>query len=110
MSDEAACERCGIKRHIKKGDTTRSPFCRDCKAGYSDKHTNRDWMADAACTQVDPELFFPDRADMWEPTRQAKQVCASCPVRALCAADTPAWDRWSVRAGMTATERRKAAA
>jgi hypothetical protein len=105
MSDEAACERCGIKRRIKQGDTARSPFCRDCKAGYSDTYADRSWMVKAACTQVDPELFFPDPAAGWSPNRHALEVCASCPVRALCLADAPAWDRHSIRGGKTATER-----
>ena len=35
--------------------------------------------AGALCAQVDPELFFPEKG---EPTRDAKAVCAACPVRA----------------------------
>jgi hypothetical protein len=64
-------------------------------------------MDDAACATVDPEIFFPDGDDAWFPTRQAKLVCASCPAIKACAADTPVWDRFSIRAGMTATERRR---
>jgi WhiB family redox-sensing transcriptional regulator len=69
------------------------------------------WRNDAACTQVDPELFFPSEDEKWRPTRSAQQVCASCPVAAQCLADAPVWDRWSIRGGITARERlRKAVA
>jgi hypothetical protein len=69
------------------------------------------WRNDAACTQVDPELFFPSETDNWRPTRSAQQVCASCPVVAQCLVDAPVWDRWSIRGGITAGERlRKAVA
>lgn len=39
------------------------------------------WQAAANCRGVDPELFFPQRG---ESTREAKQVCAGCTVRADC--------------------------
>lgn len=42
---------------------------------------NTDWMDDAACASVDPDLFFPGRG---EDVRPAKAVCAVCPVRARC--------------------------
>jgi hypothetical protein len=105
------CERCGVPRVARVG-SNRSGFCRDCKAGHDNRdHAYRGWMDDAACTQVDPELFFPTEEDLWRPTRDAKKICASCPVRDLCLADTPAWDRWSIRGGITARERlRKAVA
>lgn len=41
-----------------------------------------DWMADARCAQVDPEIFHPDRA---APSKQAKNICANCPVQRQCA-------------------------
>lgn len=40
-----------------------------------------DWMADAACAQVDPELWFPEAGQNY---RDAKQICASCPVQQQC--------------------------
>lgn len=40
------------------------------------------WVADALCTQVDPELFFPTRGRQGRATRR---VCAGCPVRVECA-------------------------
>lgn len=40
-----------------------------------------DWFVDAACLGADPELFFPERG---ESSREAKAVCAGCPVRTEC--------------------------
>lgn len=45
--------------------------------------TRYDWMADAACAQADPELFHPDGK---APNRDAKRVCARCPVQPQCLA------------------------
>lgn len=100
------CPRCGIPRQVKT-DGTRTGYCQDCTHQRGVPTTSRTWMDDAACATVDPEIFFPSMEDDWQPTRDAKKICASCPVRAKCAADTPVWDRWSIRAGETATERRR---
>lgn len=46
-----------------------------------------DWRQKAACRDVeDKELFFPkEHTQGWRAqTRQAKQVCARCPVRSAC--------------------------
>lgn len=43
-----------------------------------------DWHADAACRGVDPGLFEAARGGSSAP---AKRICATCPVRELCAAD-----------------------
>jgi WhiB family redox-sensing transcriptional regulator len=61
-------------------------------------------MDDAACATTDPDAFFPEAG---ESTTRAKAVCASCPVRRQCLADAPTWDRFSIRGGLSATERRK---
>jgi WhiB family redox-sensing transcriptional regulator len=45
---------------------------------------NPAWMDDAACTNVDPELFFPEGRDQEARIDEAKAVCASCPVLELC--------------------------
>jgi WhiB family redox-sensing transcriptional regulator len=42
-----------------------------------------DWMEDARCAQVDPELWHPDGKGVGY--RDAKQVCAGCPVQQQCA-------------------------
>jgi WhiB family redox-sensing transcriptional regulator len=41
------------------------------------------WQADALCAQADPEAFFPTKGGS---TRDAKTICASCPVVAECLA------------------------
>jgi WhiB family transcriptional regulator, redox-sensing transcriptional regulator len=45
-----------------------------------------DWRDQAACRDVDPELFFPvgNAGPALLQIGQAKQVCAGCPVRAPC--------------------------
>lgn len=40
-----------------------------------------EWMLHAACRNVDPELFYPDRGG---PATAAKHVCAGCPVKTNC--------------------------
>jgi WhiB family redox-sensing transcriptional regulator len=41
-------------------------------------------MDDAACTQVDPELFFPELDSLWR-VAQAKKICeTSCGVKMEC--------------------------
>jgi WhiB family redox-sensing transcriptional regulator len=43
----------------------------------------RDWRLDAACVQVDPELFFPETGQVPQ-AAAAKAVCAGCVVRGPC--------------------------
>jgi WhiB family transcriptional regulator, redox-sensing transcriptional regulator len=45
----------------------------------------RDWRLDAACADVDPELFFPEPGQVPQ-AAAAKQVCAGCAVRGPCLA------------------------
>lgn len=40
-----------------------------------------DWTERALCAETDPEAFFPEKGGS---TKPAKQVCASCEVRAEC--------------------------
>jgi WhiB family transcriptional regulator, redox-sensing transcriptional regulator len=46
------------------------------------------WRSAAACTAADPDLFFPLSASgkSLEQVRQAKAICAGCPVRRACLA------------------------
>lgn len=44
-------------------------------------HTPGSWVQDAACAQVDPELFFPNKGGCSAP---AKLVCRRCPVMEEC--------------------------
>lgn len=76
-----------------------------------------DWMADASCATVDPDLFFPEGAGKGTLRlleAEAKAICGSCPVREKCltwALDTD--ERYGVWGGMTEDERaelRKASA
>lgn len=39
------------------------------------------WMDLGSCTQIDPDLFFPDKGGSAIP---AKKVCRECPVRMQC--------------------------
>ena len=39
------------------------------------------WWFEGLCAQTDPELFFPEKGGS---VREAKRVCAACPVRAQC--------------------------
>ena len=39
------------------------------------------WQQHGACRGLDPNLFFPERG---ESVKEAKAVCARCPVRAEC--------------------------
>jgi WhiB family redox-sensing transcriptional regulator len=51
-------------------------------AGRLANERDEDWRAEAACQEVDPELFFP--VSVTGPgriqVREAKNVCATCPV------------------------------
>lgn len=61
------------------------------------------WIDDALCAQVDPELFFPEEGGS---TREAKQVCAACEVRAEClqwAMDNN--ERFGIHGGLSVKER-----
>lgn len=40
---------------------------------------DRDFMDRAACSNVNPEIFFPERGE-WSKVREAKRTCAKCPV------------------------------
>ena len=39
------------------------------------------WQDDALCAQTDPDIFLPDKGGS---TRDAKRICAACPVRQEC--------------------------
>ena len=50
-----------------------------------------DWRDEAQCAQTDPEAFFPEKGGS---TRDAKAVCANCPVRQQCL-------DWAIETGET---------
>jgi hypothetical protein len=67
------------------------------------------WMADAACAQVDPELFFPETDDQSAYAAQAsaaKAVCARCPVRSACLAWATEHLTHGIAGGLDADRRR----
>lgn len=48
--------------------------------------SSNDWLHQAACTEVDSELFFPigSSPDAIVQGRDAKRICNGCPVRPQC--------------------------
>lgn len=63
------------------------------------------WEVDAVCAQVDPELFFPEKGGS---TRDAKKLCATCPVREECLnAALQRGEYWGIFGGLSPMERRK---
>ena len=42
-----------------------------------------DWHLDAVCAQIDPDLWWPEKADAHS-ARKAREFCATCPVAAQC--------------------------
>lgn len=62
------------------------------------------WMADAACAQVDPELWFPIKGG---DSRPAKRICLEhCPVRELCLAYALENDEQGVWGGLSRNQRK----
>ena len=70
--------------------------------------TDRSWMVNAACRGMSPALFFPENG---EQPKEARRVCAVCPVQAEClryAAETRVVDGvWGGLAGRALRNARK---
>lgn len=65
------------------------------------------WMADAVCSQTDPDAFFPEKGGS---TAEAKKVCLSCPVRTECLEYALSHnERYGIFGGKSERERRKLA-
>jgi len=63
------------------------------------------WWFAGLCAQTDPELFFPEKGGS---VREAKAVCAGCPVRVQCLEYALAHDeRFGVWGGTSERERRR---
>ena len=66
----------------------------------------RAWMMDARCLDADPEAFFPEKGGS---TREAKRICAACPVREECLEYALENDeRFGIWGGLSERERRRA--
>lgn len=63
------------------------------------------WSDDAACAQMDTELFYAIPSDR-SAIKQAKRICARCPVIAECA-DAGKNDQFGIWGGQTPRERNK---
>ena len=64
-----------------------------------------EWQERALCAQTDPEAFFPEKGGS---TREAKQICNSCEVRAECLEYALGHDeRFGIWGGLSERERRR---
>jgi WhiB family transcriptional regulator, redox-sensing transcriptional regulator len=48
--------------------------------------TGTNWRDDAACLDIDPDLFFPVGTIALDQIDEAKRICLACPVRKRCLA------------------------
>lgn len=69
------------------------------------------WAVDALCAQIGGDFWFPDKDGTGEPgqnhARQAKKICAACPVRNQCLAYAIDHDeRYGIWGGLSERERR----
>lgn len=63
------------------------------------------WATDAKCIQAEPDTFFPEKGGS---TREAKKICADCPVLEECLAYALANDeRFGIWGGKSERERRR---
>jgi WhiB family redox-sensing transcriptional regulator len=65
------------------------------------------WQSRALCAQVGGDLWFPEKGGS---TKDAKRICASCPVARQCLDDAMALpnaeDQNGIRGGLSVRERR----
>ena len=67
---------------------------------------DRAWMLEAKCLDADPEAFFHEKGGS---TREAKRICAACPVRTECLDHALSNDeRFGIWGGLSERERRRA--
>ena len=63
------------------------------------------WASEAKCLQADPDTFFPEKGGS---TREAKRICADCPVRSECLEHALEQDeKFGIWGGLSERERRK---
>lgn len=66
---------------------------------------DRVWMLEAKCLDADPEAFFPEKGGS---TREAKRICAVCPVRVECLEHALEHEeRFGIWGGLSERERRR---
>jgi len=92
----------------------RRPWRDDVTEKYPDARTPRPapwpfayppWMDQGLCAQADPEAFFPDKGGS---TREAKAICARCPVAAECLDHAlEHQERFGIWGGLSERERRR---
>jgi WhiB family redox-sensing transcriptional regulator len=71
----------------------------------ADAPTDESWRRAALCAETDPEAFFPEKGGS---TREAKRVCAGCPVRMQCLEYALGNDeRFGIWGGLSERERRR---
>lgn len=74
-------------------------------AGVLTPVDEREWMLQAKCLDADPEAFFPEKGGS---TREAKRICAACPVRDDCLDHAIAnEERFGIWGGYSERERRR---
>jgi WhiB family redox-sensing transcriptional regulator len=61
--------------------------------------------SDALCFGEDPEIFMPEGPDHVKITRQAKSICASCPIAKTCLEYAIRNNEWGIWGGTTMKER-----
>ncbi len=72
------------------------------------RDTGGDWREQALCAQSDPEMWFPEGDHRITQGRQAKAICAKCPVQTQCLEEALANnDMFGVWGGLTASERHR---
>jgi WhiB family redox-sensing transcriptional regulator len=72
---------------------------------FSDDGEELRWQDQASCLGMDPDLFFPERGAS---TRDAKAICAACPVRVDCLEYALAnGEKFGIWGGMSERERRR---
>ena len=76
------------------------------RAGVDESDDNfLSWQRLANCLGLDPDVFFPERGAS---TREAKEVCRGCVVRAACLDFAVAnGERFGIWGGLSERERRK---
>jgi WhiB family transcriptional regulator, redox-sensing transcriptional regulator len=68
---------------------------------------DHEWMLTAACTQVDPDLWFPEKGHN-DTSRAARRICHACPVDGPCLDYALDRDlRYGVWGGLTEADRRR---